>query len=176
MEVISYLAIEPGEEIVMSCELPLQPHAHGYADCEITDVPLSMAREPRRAYLRQNWDFDCGCALCRASEFDISESEGRRKQMDSLQETLADARSNGYYKDAIAIAGDYLDFCGWEELPPLMPEHHATLADLYVLANDAINATRYARMAMDGWVRLGSVDDEPLEKARTVLEGLTRTP
>jgi len=121
-----------------------------------------MKHDARRKYLRDSWGFDCGCSLCRASDVEISDSEGRRRQIQDLRDTMSDARKNGYYKDAIAIARDWLDFSEWEDLPPLMPEYHGILADLYHLKGDLLNATTHARMALDGWVRFGSVDDSQL--------------
>lgn len=131
-----------------------------------------MKHDARRKYLRDNWGFDCGCSLCRASEVEVSDSEGRRRQMNDLRETMLDARSNGYYKDAIAIAGDWLNFSDWEGLPLLMAEYHDVLADLYLLKGDMANATRYARMAVDEWVRFGSVDEARVEAASALLEKL----
>lgn len=131
-----------------------------------------MKHAPRRKYLSDNWNFDCACSLCRGNEIEISESEGRRRQMNDLRSTMLDARSNGYYKDAIAIAGDWKDFSEWEDLPLLMPEYHDVLADLYLLKGDLANATRYARMAADEWVRFGSVDDTRVEAASGMLKKL----
>lgn len=93
--------------------------------------------------------------------------------MDRLYGTIWDAKANEFYKNAIALAGDWLQFCEWEALPPPMPEYHDILADLYSLNGDMVNATRYARMAMAEWARFGSVDDDKLENARAVLQRLT---
>ncbi len=94
--------------------------------------------------------------------------------MTDLPKTLNDARRDGFYNDAITIANDWLQFSEWENLPLLMPEHHDTLAELYFLNGDLVNATRYARRALDGWVRFGSVDEEKLENAKEALHGLSR--
>lgn len=64
-------------------------------------------------------------------------------------------------------------FAEWDRQPPLMPEYHSILADLYHLQRDMVNATRYARMAVDGWAKLGSVDDEQLVQASLFLDRLT---
>lgn len=92
--------------------------------------------------------------------------------MKSLKATVLDARSEGFYQDAITMAEEWLMFSEWERLPPLEPEYHDALADLYFLNGDMLNATRYARMAVDGWVRFGSVDDSELERARVFLAHL----
>jgi len=131
-----------------------------------------MKHAPRRKYLSENWHFSCACSLCRGDETTISDSEGRRRQIHDLHSTMLDARSNGYYKDAIAIAGDWRDFAEWEDLPLFMPEYYDVLADLYLLKGDLANATRYARMAKDEWVRLGSVDETGVIKAAGMLTRL----
>jgi hypothetical protein len=133
------------------------------------DTPLGMKHEPRRKFLQENWDLDCTCSLCRASEIDIKDSESARGQMDELRETMLDAKKNKFYKDAITIAGDWLFYCEAEGLSPVLPEYYDILADLYSLNGDMENATRYARMALDGWVRFGSVDDTQMENAREAL-------
>ena len=92
--------------------------------------------------------------------------------MVELKQTIAQARREGFYKDAVTITRDWLQFAEWEDLPPHETEFHDTLADLYFLEGDLVNATRYARMAFDGWVRMGSVDDEGVERARGVLKGV----
>lgn len=95
--------------------------------------------------------------------------------MNEMKQTLQDARRDGYYKEAITIAGDLLQFTEWEGMPLLTPEYHDTLADLYLLKGDMANATRYARMALNGWVQFGSVDDDQLENSRRLLQGLANT-
>jgi hypothetical protein len=84
------------------------------------------------------------------------------------------ARGQGYYSDAITMTEEWLMFSEWDRVPPLMPEYHDVLADLYSLKGDVVNATRYARMAVDGWARLGSVDDDDLENARVFLARLDK--
>jgi len=158
MEVVSYTTIEPGEEIT------------------ITYVPLATKRDVRRQYLQDNWGIDCQCDLCHAPAIDIAESETSRRRMDELKDTILDARREGFFQDAINIAADWLTLSEWERVPPLAPEYHDTLAELYLLNGDMVNATRYARMALDGWVRLGSVDDEQLERSRLLLRSLTVRP
>jgi len=128
-----------------------------------------MKHEERRRFLQQNWGLDCTCSLCRASEADIADSEGRRRNIEELRETMIDARKNKFYKDAITIAGDWLFYCEEEGLAPVMVEYYDILADLYELNGDLENATRNARLALDGWVRFGSVDDAQLEHARETL-------
>ncbi|KAL2138018.1 hypothetical protein VTI28DRAFT_7659 [Corynascus sepedonium] len=154
MEVVAFHAIEQGEEIVMSY------------------VPLETPAEERRRYLRDHWDFDCSCSLCRASELDRTNSEAWREKVKSLKETILNARSEGYYQHAITMTEEWLMISEWDMTPPFMPEYHDTLADLYFLKGDMANATRYARMAVDGWAKLGSVDDEQLERARLFLHHL----
>lgn len=85
------------------------------------------------------------------------------------------ARRDGFYQDAITMTEEWLMFSEWDRSPPFMPEYYGTLADLYSLKGDVANATRYARMALDGWARLGSVDDEGLETARMFLASLERS-
>ncbi|KAK3293798.1 uncharacterized protein B0H64DRAFT_442903 [Chaetomium fimeti] len=154
MEVVAFRAIQPGEEIVMSY------------------VPLETPVEERRRYLKDHWGFNCACSLCRASKLDADDSEAWREKVKSLKATIQDARSQGYYKNAIVMAEEWLLVSEWDMTPPFMPEYHDTLADLYFLKGDMVNATRYARMAMDGWARFGSVDDEQLERAAAFLQRL----
>ncbi len=94
-----------------------------------------------------------------------------------LKGTGAHAKSEKYFQDAINIAAEWTDFAEAEGIPDLEPEYHDTLAELYALKaaktglqEDGEKARRYARMAVDGWVRLGSVDDELLERARGWLK------
>ncbi|KAK3319429.1 hypothetical protein B0H66DRAFT_498617 [Apodospora peruviana] len=154
IEIVSYHAIEAGEEIVMSY------------------VPLAIKHDERRRYLKDNWGIDCKCSLCQASEFDIKESETSRNRINELRDTILDARKERFFQDAINIAEDWLMISEWERVAPLTPEYHDILAELYFLKGDMVNATRYGRMSLDGWVRFGSVDDEQLEKARVFLRDL----
>ncbi|KAK4233105.1 hypothetical protein C8A03DRAFT_19746 [Achaetomium macrosporum] len=154
VEVVAYHAIEPGDEITLSY------------------VPLETPSSTRRQYLKSHWGFDCTCTLCTGPATDLEESESWRRKIKSLRETIANARSEGFYHDAIVMTEEWLMFAEWDMQPPLMAEYHDTLANLYFLKGDMVNATRHARMAVDEWVRLGSVDDEPLEKARLLLRRL----
>ncbi|KAK3390710.1 hypothetical protein B0H63DRAFT_410660 [Podospora didyma] len=155
MEVGAYRQIETGEEIVMSY------------------VPVTAKHTDRRNYLKENWGFDCKCSLCLASELDVSDSEGRRRRMTELKESVLHARREGFFQDAINMAGEWLMFSEWESLPPLESEFHDTLSELYLLNGDMVNATRHGRMALDEWVKLGSVDDDQLERSRLFLRGLS---
>jgi len=83
-----------------------------------------------------------------------------------------DARNNGFFQDAINIAEDWLMVSEWERVPPLAPELHDVLAELYSRKGDMVNGTRYGRMALDGWIKFGSVDDDQLELARVFLRDL----
>ncbi|KAK4445458.1 hypothetical protein QBC34DRAFT_472363 [Podospora aff. communis PSN243] len=151
VEIVSHSAIEPGDEIL------------------INYTPTGMPHTDRRRFLHENWDIDCSCSLCRANETTISDSEAARKQMDDLRETMMEARTNKFYKDAITIANDWMYYCEFEGLSPLQMELWDILADLNFLRGDLDNAIRYARMALDGWVKLGSVDDTQLENAREMV-------
>jgi hypothetical protein len=135
----------------------------------LPDVPLETPSTTRRQYLKSHWNFDCTCALCTGPASDVEESDAWREKIKSLRATIASARSEGFYHDAIVMAEEWLMFAEWDRQPPLMAEYHDTLADLYFLKGDMVNATRHARMALDEWVRLGSVDDDGLEKARVFL-------
>lgn len=95
-----------------------------------------------------------------------------KRKIKSLKETIANARTEGYYRDAIIMTEELLQFSEWDQAPVFMPEYHDALADLYYLNGDVVNATRYARMAVDGWARFGSVDDQELEKSRVFLARL----
>ncbi|KAK3324824.1 hypothetical protein B0T19DRAFT_239487 [Cercophora scortea] len=155
MEIVAYHTIEAGEEITMSY------------------VPITTPASERRKHLQENWGFACQCSLCHADELALGESENNRRRMTELRDSILDARKNGYFQDAINIAGDWLQFSEWERVPPLLPEYHETLAELYFLNGDLVNATRYGRMSLDGWVKFGSVDDDSLERARGFLRFLT---
>ncbi|KAK4202764.1 hypothetical protein QBC40DRAFT_320583 [Triangularia verruculosa] len=151
MEIMAHVAIEPGEEILMSY------------------VPLTTVRDERRKYLKDHWGFDCKCQLCTGTKNEIEESEFYRRRQKSLKETIESARAEGFFKDAIVMSGEWHEFSEWDMVPPLAPEYHDSLADLHYSNGDLFNATRYARMAYDGWVRFGSVDDEKLEHSKSVL-------
>lgn len=73
------------------------------------------------------------------------------------------------------MAEELLMFSEWDRVPPFMPDYHDTLAHLHYLNGNMANATRYGRMALDGWAKFGSVDDDDLEKAREFLEHLFHT-
>ena len=94
------------------------------------------------------------------------------------------AKSEGFYQDAINIMKDWLDFAEVEGLLPLMGEYHEIMAELYLLLAEKGSADgkkvdkdvalrealKEARMAVDAWVRLGSVDVGKVEDARVLLE------
>jgi hypothetical protein len=138
-------------------------------------VPIETPIEKRRSYLKEHWGFDCACSLCRAPQEVIDDSESLRRRIKDLKATIADAKAEGFYQDAINMAEEWLMFSEEERVPPLEPEYHDMMADLYLLNGDFVNATRHARMAVDGWARLGSVDDEGLEKARVFLRRVNQT-
>jgi hypothetical protein len=147
------------------------PHFPLFSFSALTEVdtPLGMAHADRRRFLLENWDIDCSCSLCRAEQTAISDSEAARKQMDDLRGTMVEARTNKFYKDAITIANDWMYYCEFEGLSPLQMELWDILADLHFLKGDLESAIRYARMALDGWVKFGSVDDSQLESAREMV-------
>jgi hypothetical protein len=169
MEVIAYHAIEPGDEILISCKSLPASRTNESLAVTYKDVPLETPVEIRRQYLKQHWGFDCSCSLCRGPQTDLADSESWRRKIKSLKETIMNAKAEGFYQDAIVMTEEWLMFSEWDRQPPLMPEYHDLLADLYHLKGDLVNATRYARMAVDGWVNLGSVDDKELEQARLFL-------
>ncbi|KAK4158994.1 hypothetical protein QBC43DRAFT_348283 [Cladorrhinum sp. PSN259] len=156
MEVMAHLSILPGEEITMSY------------------IPITTPIKERQQYLKQHWGFDCTCSLCRSSEEHIEETESWRRQQKSLKASIQEATGGGFYSDAIAMSGDWLQFADWDMVPPLWPDYEESLADLYFKNGDMVNATRYARMAYDGWAKFGSVDDEKLEDARLLVEKLDK--
>lgn len=94
------------------------------------------------------------------------------------------AKSEGFYQDAINILKDWLDFAEVEGLLPLMGEYHGVMAELYLVLAERGSpggkevdrdlalrgALREARMAVDAWVRLGSVDGGKTDDARVFLE------
>ncbi len=95
-----------------------------------------------------------------------------KRKIKSLRETIANAKTEGFYRDAIVMTEEWVQFSELDQAPVFMPEYHDTLADLYYLNGDLVNAIRYARMAVDGWAKFGSVDDRDLEKSRVVLARL----
>lgn len=129
-----------------------------------------MKHDERRHFLEANWGIECGCSLCRANAYDIGESENKRRLMKEWKDTLQAAKRDKFYKDAITIAQDILQVSEQADLPPLLPEYHDILADLYSLKGDLPEALRYARMALTEWVRFGSLDYSELEWAREALE------
>ncbi|KAK1775776.1 hypothetical protein QBC45DRAFT_334640 [Copromyces sp. CBS 386.78] len=167
MEVVSYRPISSGEEIVISY------------------TPLNLPPSDRHRYLQQNYHFTCHCPLCTSISNDPSaESHYRRQHLAELYNTMLHAKSEGFYQDAINILKDWLDFADVEGLMPLMGEYHGMMAELYLLLAERGSADgrkvdregalrealKEARMALDAWVRLGSVDDGKLEEARVLLE------
>ena len=129
-----------------------------------------MKHDERRHFLKSNWGIECDCSLCRASEYDIGESENQRRLMKEWKDTLQAAKRDKFYKDAITIAQDILQVSEQAKLPPLLPEYHGILAELYSLKGDLPEALRYARMSLNEWIRFGSVDFGDLEWARELLE------
>ncbi|KAH8880253.1 hypothetical protein GQ53DRAFT_670224 [Thozetella sp. PMI_491] len=160
-EVIAYRAIEPGEEVTLSY------------------VPLATKHDIRRSTLKENWGFDCSCAMCRDEPLKIQDSESGRRRIVELKGTAAHAKSEGFFQDAINIVEEWTLFAEEEGVPDPEPELHGTLAELYTLKagktglpEDWAKARRYARMAVNGWLQLGSVDGEALEAARVQLRKL----
>ncbi|KAK4222034.1 hypothetical protein QBC38DRAFT_539844 [Podospora fimiseda] len=156
MEVMAHRAIKVGEEITMSY------------------IPITTPIEERKKYLKEHWGFECTCSLCRSSPQDIEESESWRRRQKSLKATIQDATSGEFYSDAIAMSEEWLQFADWDMVHPLWPEYHDSLADLYFRNGDMMNAMRYARMAYDGWVKFGSIDDEKLENAKVLVDKLDK--
>ena len=72
------------------------------------------------------------------------------------------------------MSEEWLQFAEWDMIPPLAPEFQDSLVDLYLQNGDMVNATRYARMAYDGWAKFGSVDDEKLEDARLMVNKIDK--
>lgn len=193
MQVISYRPIFPGEEILISCTLlSLLESLTIYDDPKLThiDTPLTLAPSDRHHFLQQNHHFTCHCPLCTSLSEDPStnthaaESHSRRQHLHELWTTMLHAESEGFYQDAINILKDWLDFAEVEGLLPLMGEYHGVMAELYLMLAERgstggkeVNrdlalrgALREARMAVDAWVRLGSVDGRKTEDARVFLE------
>ncbi len=163
--------------MTISCKHPCTAPRHQLMYS--TDVPLATKHEDRRRTLRDNWGIDCSCSLCRAEEGKIRDSESGRRRIVDLKGTGEHAKSEKYFQDAINIAEERSMFAEEEGLSEPEPMLHDTLAELYTLKAaqtgllaDWEKAKRYARMAVDGWVRLGSVDGEALETARLFLREL----
>ncbi|EAA28732.2 SET domain-containing protein [Neurospora crassa] len=172
MEVVSYRPIFPGEEILISY------------------TPLNLPPSDRHNFLQQTHHFTCHCPLCTALSDDPSantpaaESHSRRQHLNELWTTMLHAKSEGFYQDAINILKDWLDFAEVEGLLPLMGEYHGVMAESYLMLAERGSpggkevdrdlalrgALREARMAVDAWVRLGSVDGGKTEDARAFLE------
>ncbi|WPJ61192.1 hypothetical protein SMAC4_07900 [Sordaria macrospora] len=172
MEVVSYRPISSGEEILISY------------------TPLTLPPSDRHRHLQQNYHFTCHCPLCTSLSDDPSantpaaESHSRLQHLAELYNTMLHARSEGFYQDAVNILKDWLDFAELEGLMPLMGEYHGIMADLYLLLAERGSADgrkvdregalrealKEARMAVDTWVKLGSVNDVKAEGARVMLE------
>ncbi|KAK3338597.1 hypothetical protein B0H65DRAFT_479552 [Neurospora tetraspora] len=172
MEVISYRPISPGEEI------------------SISYTALTLSPSDRHHFLKQNHQFTCHCPLCTSLSDDPSaktltaESHSRRTHLQEVFDTMLHAKGEGFYQDAINILKDWLDFAEVEGLLPLMGEYHGTMAELYLLLAERGSpgdkevdregalrqALREARMAVDAWVKLRSVDGRKTEEARVFLE------
>lgn len=154
------------------------------------DTALTLSPSDRHHFLKQNHQFTCHCPLCTSLSDDPSaktltaESHSRRTHLQEVFDTMLHAKGEGFYQDAINILKDWLDFAEVEGLLPLMGEYHGTMAELYLLLAERGSpgdkevdregalrqALREARMAVDAWVKLRSVDGRKTEEARVFLE------
>lgn len=148
MEVVAYRDIQRGEEITIS-------YTH-----------LSLSRTDRRQSLKNDWNIDCQCSLCRASATETTESEDRRKDIKKFQGKLAAATREGRYTDALAAADELMGLTAAEGVTPLMPEMHDMLAAIALDMGDYAGARRWGKLALDGWEKFDSVDETQIASAR----------
>ena len=147
----------------------------------MSDLPLATKHETRRRALKDDWGIDCSCSLCRSEQWQIQDSDAARRRIVELKETGEHAKGERYFQDAINITREWMEFAETEGVPDLEPGFHGNLAELYALqaaktglSEDGEKARRYARMAVDGWIRLGSVDEQALARASDFLRNLEK--
>ncbi|OAA59566.1 SET domain protein [Niveomyces insectorum RCEF 264] len=148
VEVVAYRDIQPGEEITIS-----------YAQ-------LTLSRTERRAFVHDNYHFNCTCTLCRADPDAMTASEDRRRDMRKLQATLGSATRSGQYAQALDAAEQLLATTAAEGVTPLLAEMYDILGSIHLDLNHFATAARYGQQALAAWERLDSVDDAQLVSAR----------
>lgn len=131
-----------------------------------------MDHEQRRQILRENWAFQCTCSLCRSSPEAIDASASRSKRIAEIRRKLAKDNIAGHYNEAISHAHELFGLAKQAGLLPLVPEFNDMLARLYQTVGDAHMARKYANLALQGWLNLGSVDVSHLENTRHFLDSL----
>ncbi|ERT00888.1 hypothetical protein HMPREF1624_02122 [Sporothrix schenckii ATCC 58251] len=151
IEVVAYRDIQPGEEITIS-----------YAQ-------LTLSRTERRAFLQNNWHFNCSCSLCRADPDAMTLSEDRRRDMRKLQATLVQASRSGEYDLALLTAETLQETTEAEGVTPLHAEMYDIVASIHLDMRNFNQAERFGRMALEAWERFDSVDDSQLVAARWFL-------
>jgi hypothetical protein len=82
---------------------------------------------------------------------------------------LVDASAHGYFENALAITHEWIEVAEEEGIPPPMPDYYDLVSRLSLDVGDVQNATRFARLALDGWTKINSVDDTDLETARAFM-------
>ncbi len=134
------------------------------------DAQLTQSRTERRAFLLDNWHFNCSCSLCRESDPDaVTRSEDRRRDLRKLQATLVSASRSGDYDLALQTAQDLQRTTDEEGVTPLPAEMYDILASIHLDRRNFAQAQRYGQMALAAWERFDSVDDSQLSSARWFL-------
>jgi len=134
-----------------------------------------MPRDQRREHLQQVWGVDCSCSLCRSTdEAAISDSDHRRERIGELRQSVMQASSERYFENALVMAREWVGIGEEEGIPPLLAEYYDIVARLSFDVGDLQDAKRYAQLALDAWMRFGSVDDADLEAARGYVRELGR--
>lgn len=133
------------------------------------DAQLTQSRTERRAFLQNNWHFNCSCSLCRADPDAMTLSEDRRRDMRKLQSTLVQASRSGEYDLALLTAETLQETTEAEGVTPLHAEMYDIVASIHLDMRSFNQAERFGRMALEAWAQFDSVDDTQLVAARWFL-------
>lgn len=77
----------------------IRPVKRGEELCHAYEPELHVRSERQRRY-KSNWDFDCACELCTASQEDVDESDDRICRMNKLEQRIKRENRSPILRDA----------------------------------------------------------------------------
>lgn len=170
MEVVALRDIQPGEEIVYSCETLLPSHLP--LTLTNPDTFLGYTHQERQAML-SHWGFTCSCAMCTAGPSEIAQSDRRRDRLFELHATLsaaAEAPESLPRERIDALVDEARKLIDEEQLDPQLVEYNQVFARVYLALGDARLARECVRAAEEKWVLYEGEEHSNIEGIKGLWE------